>query len=109
MVGPTRWRAGDARLLWPSARVAAATFSALRWASDIKQRSHQRDTEAPRLAALGLIALSYTAGTCCMPGIPRVFSAGGATTSRVGIVAPRHPEFSASVSHPPAVPWWRPR
>jgi sodium/hydrogen antiporter len=76
-----------------------------RWS--IRQRSRQRDTEAPSdLAALSLIALSYTAGHLLHAwAFLAVFAAGvGLRRAELGIVADSpHPEVSDHhVTHPPA-------
>lgn len=83
------------------------------WA--IRQRSHERDTEAPSdFAALALIALAYTAGSLLHAwSFLAVFAAGvGLRQAEVGIVkASPHPNLAARdakqgpdqrATHPPA-------
>ncbi len=76
-----------------------------RWA--IRERSQQRDTEAPSdFAALALIALAYTAGDLLHAwSFLAVFAAGvGLRQAEVGVVqATPHPDHDQPhVTHPPA-------
>jgi sodium/hydrogen antiporter len=102
-----RWVLLD--LLWAvgAALIAGYLLGLTLGKLSIMQRSQQRDTEAPSdLAALALIALSYTVGHLLHSwAFLAVFAAGvGLRRAELGIVAATpHPEISRpQVSHPPA-------
>lgn len=102
-----RWVALDVVWAVGASLVAGYMLGLIIGRLSIEQRSRQRDTEAPNdLAAVALIALSYTAGHLLHAwSFLAVFAAGvGLRRAELSIVVETpHPEMARrQVSHPPA-------